>query len=1282
MTSNIIIIIGDCGGGGNPPNPIPCTIDFTMNPNPACEGEQVTFTAVPPAGGFTYAWDFGDGHTSFTSPTTHAYASAGTYAVKLTATLGTVCVKDTTKMITINPKPSCTISAPDTIFCPGDSVQLSAYPSMSTYQWYRNNVPISGATMSSYYAKKHGKYKVGVTNGFGCMSFSNEIYMYLHTPPVVHLTGDQLVCGDVITPVQVNLQTDNDPNYTYSWSSIPGGATFSPPNTYYTSASLSISSYPAIYQFVVDVTDNATLCVSSDTLCVYFFENPPLNLPILNACEGSSYILTPTPNDPANYLYQWNNGATTPVITATAPGFYSLTITDKTSGCATTQDAGFIHPKPDLSLFPLGCDHICVDDTFHLYIPLPLEQFHTYGQDYNSIDWYADGNYATPIGSGENLTYTGGNTGNHQISVVVQNKYFCSDTAGVFCLSVDTTVTFYVSTETACGCDTSLVFELVDAVTNEVVKSFTVTDCLDTITLCLNPEASYNIIASNGIEIYNAIVNGEVLYPKGNPPFMLGNPALCCPAANDPSFTHILTNTTYYTYKVWDDKYYIADGVIVTVAPGAVLDITNVDVVFGECAGIVFEAGSYLRANNSVFRPCEVDKTWKGLRFEGPGEFDNIINESTFKNAEVALYFQGGSDGVISDNLFSNCNYGVRVENNVNFDHPISGNRFVTEQFFPDWACDSAYTFVNNSSTLGIFSISSRFLGQVSHNDFINSWGNDFPRVFGISQIQSGGLFSENTFTDLTSPVTLTSALFPTNVENNNIELNRPALFSQAAVLLSSCVNPVIEINGNTIVNNTNQINFFSAIFSRSCANISIAKNNVEGFRFGIISVFGRNYQITENEINDCDVTGIFFLSPADTLDRDYITCNNISMRNFNGTRGMFCFNLSPSSEVTNNCVNDCFTAMDFRATLVNSPLPLIRNNFIYNYNFAGINVVGHSGNIGTNTDPGLNTLYSNDNSAVDINSSSNITVADNFGMFNISWPQVQITQNNPFHSTASCAQQIYNMPSQGNLNISYSCNHFENLLDPLKGSQGNYTLPVNFEESLTSSAFSFDMIGKILTSNATLDQALMEELLALNELTTNEKALLQYIFFYRQGDFEAARLHINAFHPKNPDEQDFKVLRLIDLEIKDHGWDALTYEKVLQITEIINKNSMNSNFAVALFNNTADYKDYLVDDIDLPDVEKGENIKNIGEDEHFLNIYPNPAADKAFVELVNNTGNPGTIKIIDGSGKLITDYTTSIVAGGIELDIRRLKKGFYFVTLDDPESGLVKTGKLVKIRD
>ena len=654
----------------------------------------------------------------------------GVYNVYLSATFGT-CFVDTIKPVTINPLPVCNLMYPDTIFCPGDSLPLSACNGMSTYQWFKNGNPISGANGMTHYVKEHGEYWVEMSNTFGCYNNSDSLYIYMNSLPVARITGTRSYCVLPSTTATINLTTVSNPNYIYSWSSNPGGAIFTPSNLFWTQASVNLPAVlPAIYEFIVNVTDTTTGCQNADTICVAFYEEPSFTVPFLNACEGANVLLLPSLIDPTLYNYQWSNGATTPLITASSPGFYSLTMTNKQNGCSSTQNAGFINPKPDLSLFPTGCDNICLLDTFNIYIPLALNwqpPLNTYPSAYPFIDWFANGNF---VGTGENLAFSPGLTGNYQISVRVQNSFGCVDSIGAFCLSVDTTVTIIVSAETACGCDSTATFNLVNANNEMDFYHFDLVDCIDTLTFCINNQETYDLVASNGIFIPNAIVNGVVNYPGSTAPFLIGDNGLCCFAYADSLFVKILAPITYSSDVVWDGKYYIDDNVIVTVNNGAVLDITTVDVVFGECAGIVFQDSAYLRATNSVFRPCNIDKTWKGLSFFGPGEFDNIINESTFKNAEVALYFQDGSDGVVSSNLFSNCNYGVRVEHNNKFDHPISDNHFVTEQFFPSWDCISVYPFVTNQATYGIYTtFTSRLTEQVSQNEFVNTWGATFPRT-------------------------------------------------------------------------------------------------------------------------------------------------------------------------------------------------------------------------------------------------------------------------------------------------------------------------------------------------------------------------------------------------------------------------------------------------------------------------------------------------------------------------------------------------------------------------
>lgn len=63
-------------------------VDFTLSPATVNPGQAVTFTDASTAGGTSFRWDFGDGQTQTTATgtTTHAYATGGTYTVKLWVT--------------------------------------------------------------------------------------------------------------------------------------------------------------------------------------------------------------------------------------------------------------------------------------------------------------------------------------------------------------------------------------------------------------------------------------------------------------------------------------------------------------------------------------------------------------------------------------------------------------------------------------------------------------------------------------------------------------------------------------------------------------------------------------------------------------------------------------------------------------------------------------------------------------------------------------------------------------------------------------------------------------------------------------------------------------------------------------------------------------------------------------------------------------------------------------------------------------------------------------------
>jgi hypothetical protein len=147
-------------------NPTPAAVITPQGPTTICSGDSVVMKANADT---TYTYQWLKNGIGLTGATDSAYTAtiSGTYKVVETNTLS---CSDTSAGITVvvNPTPAPVI----TQLLSTLSVTNGPFTS---YQWYRNNTLMSGATSSTYTNPQAGSYYVIVTNAFGCSDTSNVI---------------------------------------------------------------------------------------------------------------------------------------------------------------------------------------------------------------------------------------------------------------------------------------------------------------------------------------------------------------------------------------------------------------------------------------------------------------------------------------------------------------------------------------------------------------------------------------------------------------------------------------------------------------------------------------------------------------------------------------------------------------------------------------------------------------------------------------------------------------------------------------------------------------------------------------------------------------------------------------------------------------------------------------------------------------------------------------------------------------------------------------------------
>ena len=262
--------------------------------------------------------------------------------------------------IDVNPQPTVSISSSGpTTFCLGDSVILST-PSGAGYfyQWFKNNVPLVGASTNSLIVKTPGVYKVYVYNMYSCNNLSAAINVIVNNLPVVAISAPT---NQVCTGSFLNITANPSFGLQYAW--------------YKDSIAINSSNnfiYPANLggQYFVSVTDVNGCKNKSNTLSINQVYLPTINPNgPTSFCIGQSVLLSTTYN--ASYSYAWHfNGlpigtaaATQSTYSASNTGNYSVLVTGNGCSLMSLPQAILASTIPTGYVQPITNDTICEGDS-------------------------------------------------------------------------------------------------------------------------------------------------------------------------------------------------------------------------------------------------------------------------------------------------------------------------------------------------------------------------------------------------------------------------------------------------------------------------------------------------------------------------------------------------------------------------------------------------------------------------------------------------------------------------------------------------------------------------------------------------------------------------------------------------------------------------------------------------------------------------------------------------------------------------------------------------------
>ncbi len=293
-----------------------------------CAGSTLTLKVQSEAGA-SYTWKKGVGMVG-TNSNELLVDAAGNYSVSISNSCGSVNAFNTITVASVVPPVAQTISLTGSnSFCESESVLLTVpfVPGIS-YQWQKDNNPISGATGTILFAGASGEYKVITSNNCGSVTSNTITLNQLPKRPsaqAIEIVGGQSV---ICSPDQVTLRVPQEAVVdSYQWRR--NGMLISGATTHEVTVGQS-----GVY--TVEII-NACSTVGGTTAAQITVNTKPIaqlinsnRIPII--CPGENVVLAVVPENGVSYQWTRDNnvivGETQPQLTANQSGQYKLLLSN------------------------------------------------------------------------------------------------------------------------------------------------------------------------------------------------------------------------------------------------------------------------------------------------------------------------------------------------------------------------------------------------------------------------------------------------------------------------------------------------------------------------------------------------------------------------------------------------------------------------------------------------------------------------------------------------------------------------------------------------------------------------------------------------------------------------------------------------------------------------------------------------------------------------------------------------------------------------------------------